>query len=257
MDRSRKELTLNADPDDQARLLDLQALDTRLDQLDHQQHQLPQTRQIADLDLRLAELRDERIAAETSVQDLSRTVAKAEREVKAVTDRAARDLTLLDSGQITQARQLEELQHEVASLRRRQSELEDAELEIMQEAENAGKRVAAAVSGIEAAQAQRAEAESARDHALAGIDTERADTRGQRDKIAGSIAASELLALYERLRRDLGGVGAAQLLRRRCEGCRLDMPPSELARIRAAAAEEVVRCDECRRILVRTQDSGL
>jgi hypothetical protein len=47
------------------------------------------------------------------------------------------------------------------------------------------------------------------------------------------------------------------LRQRRCEGCHIELSGSELAAVRAAAPDEVVRCDNCRRILVRTEDSGL
>jgi predicted nucleic acid-binding Zn-ribbon protein len=67
----------------------------------------------------------------------------------------------------------------------------------------------------------------------------------------------DLLALYERIRADQAGVGAAHLQRGRCGGCRLELPPSEIEQLRKAPANEVIRCEECRRILVRTAESGL
>jgi predicted nucleic acid-binding Zn-ribbon protein len=65
------------------------------------------------------------------------------------------------------------------------------------------------------------------------------------------------VALYDKLRETKNGVGAALLRARRCEGCMLDLDNAELATIRAAADDDVIRCDECSRILVRTAESGL
>ena len=60
-----------------------------------------------------------------------------------------------------------------------------------------------------------------------------------------------LVTLYDRLRNQLGGLGAAVLNGRRCEGCRLELNPSDVAAIKAKGPEQVARCEECSRILVR------
>jgi predicted nucleic acid-binding Zn-ribbon protein len=65
------------------------------------------------------------------------------------------------------------------------------------------------------------------------------------------------MALYDRLRNSKGGVGAAALRARECGGCRLSLDNAELAVIRKAPSDEVIRCEECQRILVRTSESGL
>ena len=66
-----------------------------------------------------------------------------------------------------------------------------------------------------------------------------------------------LVALYEKIREQQGGVGAAELRQRRCGGCRLELNNVEINELRDADPDEVMRCDECRRILVRTAESGL
>ena len=78
----------------------------------------------------------------------------------------------------------------------------------------------------------------------------------ERSALAEGIPA-DLLGLYDRIRGDHGGVGAARLHRGRCEGCHMDLPPNEIEALREAAADAVLRCEECRRILVRTAESGL
>ena len=63
--------------------------------------------------------------------------------------------------------------------------------------------------------------------------------------------------MYEKLRASSGGVGAAALHRGRCEGCHLQLNTTDLNRLRDAPDDDVVRCEECRRILIRTDESGL
>ena len=110
---------------------------------------------------------------------------------------------------------------------------------------------------------QRDEAQTRRDDigraieaANQTIETESANLQNERKTTAG-VLPEDLLALYERLRENNGGVGAAALRQRRCEGCRLELDISEINSIKAAGADEVVRCGNCGRILVRVPDSGL
>ncbi len=247
---------MNADPAAQLRLLELQALDARLDQIEHKLRTLPQHATIADLESRLTVLRDRIIAAETEATDLQRAQTKADDDVEQVRSRSRRDQELLDSGRVSSAKELENLQHEIASLARRQSELEDVELEVMERLENAR----SALAGLSAEREQlTADLESAtreRDAALAAFDKDREWIAVERSSTLPDVPA-DLLGLYDKLRADHDGVGAAALHQRRCEGCRMELTPTDLGRIRDAAPDTVLRCEECRRILVRTPESGL
>jgi len=170
--------------------------------------------------------------------------------------RIARDQRLLEGGTVGSAKQLTDLQHEVESLRNRVSALEDAELEVMERLEEAQARVAEVAGEVEALQAQQSAAERGRDEAFADVDAEVARVEGERVRVLADLPG-DLLALYDRIRADAGGVGAAALHRGRCQGCQLTLTPADLGRIRGEAADAVVRCEECRRILVRTPESGL
>lgn len=246
----------SASPDAQQTLLLLQGVDTTLDQIAHRLKTLPARAALAQADTELREVRDRHVAADAEVSDLERAVRKAEAEVEVVRNRAAKDSELLLSGSITSPKQLEELQHEVASLARRQDDLETAELEVMEQLDGAvanRTELAARVTELEASRAAAAgDIEAAEAEAAA----ERGAAESERARLAGLVPA-DLLALYERIRADQGGVGAARVHRGRCEGCHLDLSPSDMGRIRAAAPDEVLRCEECRRILVRTPESGL
>lgn len=254
--RTPRELIVNAEPQDQWRLLDLQEKDTRLSQLAHRAATLPEAAALADLETRVARTRDELVAAEVIAEDLVRDQERAEADVEQVRARSKHDQELLNGGTIGDPKQLQNLQHEIESLARRQSELEDVELEIMDRVEGAQAAVAQlAAQKSELAVEREALVETVR-VLHEEIEAEKAMVTGDRVRIAEGIPA-DLLALYEKIRVDHSGVGAARLYRGRCEGCRLELPPNEIEALRNANVSAVVRCEECRRILVRTAESGL
>ena len=172
-----------------------------------------------------------------------------------VRDRAARNRARLDAGQGS-AKDLQALQHELTSLARRQSELEDIEIEVMERSESLEARVVSLGEQRAALSVRLATLEAERDAALAELAAEESTIGSGRADIVAGIG-DELAALYEKIRASSGGLAAAELKHRRCGGCRLELNNVDLARIRAAAADEVVRCEECRRIMIRTAESGL
>ena len=247
---------MRADAAAQLRLLDLQDLDTVLGQLAHRRRGVPQIAELAALDARAGELRDHEVAVRTAVSDLEREMTRAEADVAQVRTRIARDQAMLDAGSVASARQLEDLQHEIGNLARRVSDLEDAELEVMEKLEDAQARAASATAALNELAEARLAAERARDATFADLDLEVERVGGERARVVPEIPA-DLLALYDRIRAGSGGIGAAPLHRGRCQGCQITLTPADLGRIRAEPADEVVRCEECRRILVRTAESGL
>ncbi|WP_259453803.1 MULTISPECIES: zinc ribbon domain-containing protein [Streptomyces] len=247
---------MKASPVDQIRLLDVQALDVRLTQLAHQRKNLPEHAEIRALEGELTQVRSLLVAARTESSDTAREQAKAEADVDQVRKRAARDQERLDSGLVTNPKDLSNLQSEIASLARRQDDLETVVLEVMERQEAAEARATELTASVTALETKEAELTGRRDASLADIGTEEDGIRKQREQIAADVPA-DLLKLYDKLREQQGGIGAARLYQRRCEGCRLELNITEVNEVRAAAADEVVRCENCRRILVRTPESGL
>ncbi|WP_431047798.1 zinc ribbon domain-containing protein [Streptomyces sp. P1-3] len=247
---------MNAAPADQIRLLDVQALDVRLSQLAHKRRTLPEHAEIESLTADLTQLRDLLVAAQTEESDTAREQTKAEQDVDQVRQRAARDQKRLDSGAVTSPKDLENLQHEIVSLAKRQGDLEDIVLEVMERRESVQERVTELTGRVESVQAKVDDATARRDAAAEEFDAETATVTKEREVIAGTIP-DDLLKLYDKLRQQQGGVGAARLYQRRCEGCRLELNITEVNEVRAAAPDAVVRCENCRRILVRTPESGL
>ena len=247
---------MKADPFAQLRLLDLQALDSGLDRLAHRRRTLPELAEISRLEALIAGSRDDVVRAETEAGDLARETKKYEDEIAQVRTRRTRNTERMASGAVTQSKQLQDMEHENASLQRRQGELEDRELEVMERAEAVQEVLDRLLAEREERLAAQEAAGAARDTAWQEIDAEIERSRAERAQVAGELPA-DLLAMYEQIRAEEGGVGAGAITRGRCGGCRLDLMGNEKAEIRAAAPDEVLVHEECRRIMVRTAESGL
>jgi len=238
-----------APPEDQRRLLDVQALDTRAAQLAHQRRTLPALARIAEFDVRFADVESSRVASRTALSDIRRELTKADGDVDQVRSRVARDQGRLDSG-TGSAKDLQAITSELTALARRQGELEEIELAVMERLEAHEAALAELDAAATVIRGQLAEVEHERDAALVTIDADTAALAGERATKAEGLDAG-LIALYDKLRKQLGGLGAAALRGRRCDGCRLELNPMHLQALRQAAPEQVLRCEECDRILVR------
>jgi predicted nucleic acid-binding Zn-ribbon protein len=246
---------VKADQQAQLRLLDLQAIDTALAQLAHRRRTLPEHAEMESLTRELSGLDDERVRAAVAVDDLDRDIARIEKDVDQVRLRKDKDQVRLDAG-TGPARELEALQHELVSLNRRQTELEDAELELMEQREQAQAVLDEITTRLTAVREKHAAAQARRDGALADIAKDEQFRTAGRQPLVTDLPA-DLVALYDKIREGQGGMGAAMVRGGRCGGCRLELSGSERVRVKSAPADEVVRCDDCRRIMVRTAESGL
>ncbi|MET8148040.1 zinc ribbon domain-containing protein [Actinoplanes sp. NPDC049668] len=244
---------MKAAPEAQRRLLDLQAIDTSLAQLAHRRKSLPELAEIDKISRELSAMEDERVRAQVAVDDLDRDIARFEKDIEQVRTRKDRDKARLEAGGAL--REIEGLQHELATLERRQSELEDAELELMEQREGAETVLNEVKKRLAEAGERRRVAEAGRDEAYADIAKEQEFKTQSRAPLAGDLPP-DLLALYDKIRTD-SGLGAALVRSGRCGGCRIELYGADLARVKSAPADEVVRCEECRRIMVRTAESGL
>jgi uncharacterized protein len=247
---------VKADPSAQLRLLDLQELDSRADQLRHQRRSLAELAVLAELGHDRDRLEGETRDARITVGDLTEEQAKVDADVEQAKARRARDQQRMDQGLVSNPKDLQRMQQEMTSLQRRITSLEDDEIEVMERLEEAQRTLDALEAQLGDTDEQIAAATASRDQKQAEIDQALAEVAERRGPVEAEIPA-DLLALYDRLRESKGGVGAALLRARRCQGCNLDLDNAEVATIRAAAPDEVIRCDECSRILVRTAESGL
>lgn len=234
----------------------MQELDSRLDALRHQLATIPEAAAHAELQARRAGLdgavRDLRV----EVDDLTAEQKRADTDVEQVKARRVRDQAMIDAGSITDPKALQRMLGELESLQRRISDLEDVEIEVMERLETAQASLVERTAELEKLDRDVEALGHTRAHKAGELDEQLAAVAAERKTTASGVPA-DLLALYEKLREQKGGVGAAALRRRECGGCGLSINPSELAAIAAAPTDEVVRCEECSRILVRTGESGL
>jgi predicted nucleic acid-binding Zn-ribbon protein len=249
-------MAVTASPEQQKTLLDLQGFDTKLLQLAHKRAGLPEISAAQDSEVELGAIKMRLVAAQTEASDLKINQLKAESDVEQVVSRSRRDQERLDSGAVSAPKELESLQHEIGTLAKRQSELEDVELEIMQALENAQQAVAELLTSEIETTEKLAAVSQARDELFADIDFEINSLTTQRTEIASQLPV-DLIALYDKIRADQGGVGAALIHRGACQGCHITIDAQEIDQIRKMAADAIARCDQCRRILVRTAESGL
>jgi predicted nucleic acid-binding Zn-ribbon protein len=246
---------VKADHFEQQKLLDLAAEDVALTQLAHRRRTLPEEAAVEAAAEAERNFSADVVRAETEVRDLGREVKRMESDVETVRARETKDQRLLDSGSVS-PKEMTNLQHELTSLKRRQTDLEDQELELMERLEVAETALAAARQGLEQARAERERAEQLRDGALADIADGTTKHEAARTEVAAGISAP-LLTLYDRIRQQTGTSGAAPLRHRACQGCRIELYGNQLTAVRNADPHEVLRCENCSRILVRTAESGL
>jgi predicted nucleic acid-binding Zn-ribbon protein len=243
---------VNASPEHQRILLDIADLDRRIAQADRARTHPSQAARIGELvAIRQEQLRE--LTELTGARDDARAeLTRVESDVAVVEQRRARDAQRLAAA--TNPKEAQALEHELASLARRQSDLEDAELELMAKVEEAEAAVAAqqALLDITTAEGTTLTAQGKADVAAAaelGVQLAR-----DRTALSETVPAA-LLAEYTR--RSANSTGAALLTRGTCGGCNIMLPGTDLNDIRRAPDDAVVSCPECGTILVRTEESGL
>ncbi|HMR50642.1 MAG TPA: C4-type zinc ribbon domain-containing protein [Arachnia sp.] len=244
-----------ADPAAQLQLLTLADLDSEVARLRHAAQSLPQHKEIAALAAQRKEISDALISAGTEVDDLSVAVRRAESELAPVKARLARDETRIADGSVSDPKTLRGLTEEVEHLQRRIAELEDAELELMEQVEEATQRHTQLAAGKAEVETRLRALVAERDRAVAGLSAQAKQQLAKRPPLVAAVP-DPLLRLYDKLTAKFGR-GAARLERGRCGGCQLQLTAADLDAYRRAPANEVLRCVECDRILVRTKESGL
>ena len=232
------------------RLLELQEHDTRIDQLRHRRANLPERAELAQvetarrtLDARSAEVqarRDEHGAHQAALEEQIESSKKRRAELE----------RRMYGGTVTAGRELQAMDEEVRHLGRHVSELEDREIEVMEALEPLDATLQANEIERDSLDGRAGELRGAIADAEKEIEVELQAELTPRQPLADALPP-ELLVRYEALRTKLGGTGAARLVGNSCSGCHLTLPAMEVDRIRKAAPDAVITCDNCGRILVR------
>ncbi|UXA16293.1 zinc ribbon domain-containing protein [Mycobacterium sp. SMC-4] len=241
---------MKADVNHQRSLLELSELDARLSRIAHRGKNLAEAAELAAAHTALRQAGDALAVSQLALEDIDAHVAKFENEIDGVRQREDRDRALLAGGTVD-AKQLTELQHELETLERRQASLEDSLLEVMERREELDTEIGRQRQAVEDLQSAHDAAQRRCDDARAELAREQEETTSRRELLAAQIDEA-LLALYER-QRARSGVGAGALQGRRCGACRIEIDKGELARIAAAAEDDVLRCPECSAILLRVK----
>jgi predicted nucleic acid-binding Zn-ribbon protein len=238
----------------QRRLLDIQELDTRADVLDQRWRAHPGVEALRELTARSHEAEADLEPAEQGVADGRARVRDAEREAEQIRAHQARDQKRLDAGTVSSPRELQSLQHEIATLQQKLDDVETRELEAMEELDGAELGLAQVRASLATIASSREEHEHELTSARVAIDADREAVAAERASIVAELPDG-LVERYERSRANHGGVGVGALRHGRCEGCRLALTPADRARLSAAPEDELVQCEECGRLLVRVEDA--
>lgn len=239
---------MNAEPAVQRRLLELAAIDAELGRITHRRRTLPEQARVAEVETERNERKDAAVAVQLVLEDLDGDIAKLETEIGGVRKREDRDRSLLAAGGLA-PKALTDLQHELDTLARRQGNLEDEELELMERREATDADHQRALLALAETDEALERAEREKDEALADLVTAQTRCGADRSVLVAALA-TELVAAYEKARAH-SGIGAAALVGALCEGCRMEIDRAALGGIRAAADDAVLTCPECRTILVR------
>jgi uncharacterized protein len=232
------------------RLLAVQAEDTVGEQLRHRRDNLPERAALDGHAEMVAEVEAGRVDREARQSELTRSQKRLEDEVASLEARITEVTHLLHSGAVTVPRELQALQHEQESLRRRQDHLETEELEILEELDPLNEELAAISDQLGHLETDAEKLQRALREAEAGIEEELTQVIARRATAVAGVPA-DLLETYDRLRPRLGGVAVAKLSGGVCGGCHLGLSAVEVDRIKRQPPDALVYCEECGRLLVR------
>jgi len=240
---------VQASTEQQGLILELQLLDNEIMQANTKLKSLPEIEQLLHIEKRVTAANDELSVVKSESDQIALELRRGEVDVETVTDRIKKDEARLSSGNAT-PKELEQLQHEVETLKRRQESLEEIELEIMIRNDAIIARSNTLTTDLSSLQTLKDEISGRLQSATDEINKVIAEKNTARNVVAGKIE-KVLLDLYEKIRGNGGGVGAAALVGNKCNGCNLAINAVEMERIKSLAKDELLRCEECRRILVR------
>jgi predicted nucleic acid-binding Zn-ribbon protein len=240
---------MQASVDQQSLILELQLLDNEIMQANTKLKSLPEIEQLLHIDKRITLATDELSTVKAEADQIALELRRGEVDVETVTDRIKKDEARLASGNAT-PKELEQLQHEVGTLKKRQEALEEIELEIMMRSDAIGARRDTLTTDLASLETLKSEINSRLATASGQINTLISDKNQARLLVVAKIE-KPLIDLYEKIRAASGGVAAAALVGNKCNGCNLAINAVEMERIKSLSKDELLRCEECRRILVR------
>ena len=244
---ARPHMPIDVEPAVLQRLLDLQTEDTAITRLEQRKAALPEAARLKQVNESLDELASDLEIATKQDSEITHEHGRLEGEIELLEQKIAREEQKMFAGTVSNPKELSSLQAEVESLKRKKSDLEDQLLEVMEQREASSTTVARITGERDQAAAEAEELTGTVGTLTSEIDAELAQHSSARDQIAAELPA-DLVTLYDKIRAQKQGVGAAALEQGMCQGCHTKLPQKELERMRAEGGLQ--RCDNCRRILV-------
>lgn len=238
---------MDASPEELLQLLELQKIDSAIDRLNSRMRNLPEQEQLDELGNRLKVVDRAMGEKQAEVDEVGVRLRRMENDIDSMEKKIAMEQKRLNSGDVSNPREITNLSAEVDSLKKRKSKLEDDDLVIMEESEVVEKQLQELTGEIAQIRSDIASTTASRDEANVGLAEELEKARPRREHWAGRTPA-DLLKFYDDLRASKGGVGAAKLEGSTCLGCHMQLPAQEIERLRKSSG--VTRCEECGRILV-------
>jgi len=238
---------VKADLQDQKRLLELVDLDLSLVRNAGDRSKLLSATAISEASEKALALSDRLIDARNRVGDLELELKRSENDLELVENRIAKDNQRLTS--TTSAKDAQGIEHELTTLAKRKSELEDAELGIMEVLETVRAELSEAENAKAAAEQELAALRSALDTNTSALDSARAELSSKRSALVGLIEP-ELAVAYQR--KADRNVAVGKLVGRECGACRLSITATNLEEILALPADEIAECPNCQAYLVRS-----
>lgn len=236
-------------PEEQRRLLELQATDTAIRQLRYRRGNLEEQRALDERVELLERITADHMAANDELVAVNRRNKHLETEIGTVDARRKSEESRMYSGVIASEREVQALRSELSTLKTRKRDLEDDLLEVMERQEELNSTVETLERRRDELQAEVAPLQKARDEAAAGIDGELAGYEAARAELAHQLP-DELVRRYDELRARKDGIAVVELRDGTCQGCFLELTPGELQEGRELGVFGLARCVQCGRLLV-------
>ena len=239
---------MRAANESQKLLIELSSIDQKITRLSNQKQNHPQLRKIAELTARLPSIEASIVENDSRINETKKELARAEVDVENIAKRVEKDNERLNSGE-TSAKDLTQIQHEIGTLKSKQKDLEEVEISILEILEDLEHKK----SGLQEILTQVKD-EISQLNTLIKDDFSRANSEivvftTNRNEVVSKIDKS-LVELYEKIRLE-HGIGAGMFSHGTCSSCQIQISPAEISKINALDPEEVIRCENCRCILVR------
>lgn len=238
-----------ASPDDQRRLLELQATDTTIRQLRHRRANLPEQQTLDDATELLERITTDHLAARDELVGVDRKVRRLENEISTVDTRRKSEEARMYSGVIASEREVAALRSELSTLRARKRDLEDEVLEVMERQEELNASITTLDTRAGELRTEIGPLQTTRDAAASDIDGELAAREAARAELAAQLA-DDLVRRYDKLRARKDGVAVVELRDGTCQGCFLELTTGEMEEGREMGVFGLARCVQCGRLLV-------